>query len=210
MKIISPELKINTDHTIGFCKTSNNSDYIFVPIPKNASSHTEVILQNQCDMWAEDNFILNKRLSSKKKIVVLREPYSRYISGLVEYLYRAKIKYDDLDFNDLLKTFMFDEHTLLQIQFLKDIDTDDCIFLKLGNTYSVDLSHLIHHKLRIDQKFVGKELKYNKTVDIPKKIAMLHKLTEYLDNHEKAMLSLKEYLAPDYNLFYNVKFYNNR
>lgn len=213
MRIVAPELKIHTDHDIGFCKTGVNSDYIFIPIPKNASSHTEVILENQCDIGIEDNFILNQGLLSKKKIVVLREPYSRYISGLLEYLYRAKIKHDQVDFDDLFKKFTFDEHTSLQVDFLKDIDTDSCIFLKLGSNYSIDLSHLIQHKLHVDQKFPGKNFKgfkYNKTIDSPKKIAMLNRLTEYLDNHEEIMLSLKEYLIPDYNLLNSVRFYNNR
>jgi predicted RND superfamily exporter protein len=67
--------------------------------------------------------------------------------------------------------------------------------------------------LHIDQKFPGGEFtgfKYNKTSNTPEKVAMLDKLTEYLDNHEEVVLSLKEYLIPDYNLFNNVQFYNNR
>jgi hypothetical protein len=212
MKIVAPELQIHTGHDIGFCKTGVNSDYIFIPIPKNASSHTELILKNQCDIVTQDNFILNQSLLSKKKIVVLREPYGRYISGLLEYLYQNRIKHDQVDFDDLFKTFVFDEHTLLQAQFLKDIDTDDCIFLKLGKTYSHDLSHLIQHKLHIDQKFPSKNfmVEYNRTIDAPKKVMMLNKLTEYLANNERVMLSLKEYLVPDYDLFSSVKFYNNR
>jgi hypothetical protein len=213
MKIVAPELKIQIDHTIGFCKPGWNSDYIFIPIPKNASSYTEVILGRQCGMSTHANFIRNPMQLSKKKIVVLREPYSRYISGLIEYLYRAEISCDQVDFDDLFKTFAFDEHTSLQVQFLKDIDTDTCIFLKLGSSYSIDLAHLIQHKLHIDQKFPGKNFKgfrYNKTSNKPEKVAMLDKLTEYLDNHEEVVLSLKEYLIPDYNLFNNVQFYNNR
>jgi len=144
---------------------------------------------------------------------VLREPYKRYISGLIEYLYRAQISYDQVDFDDLFKTFAFDEHTSLQVQILKGIDTDTCIFLKLGSSYSIDLAHLIQHKLHIEQKFPVGEFRgwiYNKTSTKPEKVAMLDKLTQYLDNHEEVVLSLKEYLIPDYNLFNNVQFYNNR
>ncbi len=215
MKIVAPEIKIQTKHAIGFCIQGWNPDYIFIPIPKNASSYTENILNLQCGMNTDvpNNFISNPIFLYKKKIIVLREPFKRYISGLIEYLYRAGISCDQIDFDDLFKTFAFDEHTLLQVQFLKGIDTDTCIFLKLGNNYSVDLAHLIQHKLRIDQKFLGREykgFKYNKTANEPKKVAMLDKLTEYLDNHEEVVLSLKEYLIPDFNLFNSVQFYNNR
>lgn len=225
MKIVAPELKINdvypvngippkvTVYDIGYCKTGTSSDYIYVPIPKNSSTHTQNVLKTRCDIGIEDNFILNQELLSKKKIVVLREPYSRYISGLIEYLNRNKIEHDRVDFHDLLKTFIFDAHTLLQVQFLNDIDTDSCIFLKLGSTYDGDLSHLIHHTLQIDQKFTSKNLKsflYNRMADKHKKMIMLNKLTEYLANNEEVVVSLKEYLAPDYDLFSSVKFYNNR
>lgn len=215
MKIVAPEIKIQIKHDIGFCKPGWNPDYIFIPIPKNASSYTENILKLQCGMrtHVSNNFITNPMFLYKKKIVVLREPYKRYISGLLEYLYRAQISCDQVDFDDLFKTFAFDEHTSLQVQFLKGIDTDTSIFLKLGSSYSIDLAHLIQHKLHIDQKFPGGEFtgfKYNKTSNTPEKVAMLDKLTEYLDNHEEVVLSLKEYLIPDYNLFNNVQFYNNR
>jgi len=219
MKIVAPEIKIQIKHDIGFCMPGWNPDYIFIPIPKNASSYTENILKLQCGVTTKvpDNFITNPIQLSKKKIVVLREPYKRYISGLLEYLYRAQISSDQVDFDDLFKTFAFDEHTSLQVQFLKGIDTDTSIFLKLGSSYSIDLAHLIQHKLHIDQKFPGGEFTgwrynrtYNRTSTRPEKVAMLDKLTEYLDNHEEVVLSLKEYLIPDYNLFNNVQFYNNR
>ena len=159
----------------------------------------------------------------------MREPYERYISGLLEYLYRAQISCDQVDFDDLFKTFAFDEHTSLQVQFLEGIDTDTCIFLKFGSSYSNDLMHLIQDKLHRNQKFQfpGEEFtgrRYDETSSAPEKVAilnnetssapekveMLDKLTEYLDNHEEVVLSLKEYLIPDYNLFNNVQFYNNR
>jgi hypothetical protein len=234
MKIVAPEIKIQIKHDIGLCMPDRfgwKPNYIFIPIPKNASSYTKRIWKLQCGMTTKvpDNFITNPIQLSKKKIVVLREPYERYISGLLEYLYRAQISCDQVDFDDLFKTFAFDEHTLLQVQFLEGIDTDTCIFLKFGSSYSDDLMHLIQHKLHRNQKFKfpGEEFtgrKYdetsstpekvailnNKISSAPEKIAMLDKLTEYLDNHEEVVLSLKEYLIPDYNLFNNVQFYNNR
>ena len=196
-------------------------NYIFIPIPKNASSYTKRIWKLQCGMTTKvpDNFITDPIQLSKKKIVVLREPYERYISGLLEYLYRAQIfgqiSCDQVDFDDLFKTFAFDEHTSLQVQFLEGIDTDTCIFLKFGSSYSNDLMHLIQDKLHRNQKFQfpGEEFtgrRYDETSSAPEKVAMLDKLTEYLDNHEEVGLSLKEYLIPDYNLFNSVQFYNNR
>jgi hypothetical protein len=215
MKIVAPETKIQIIHPVGLCMPAWNPDYIFIPIPKNASSYTKRIWKLQCGMTTNvpDNFITNPIQLSKKKIVVLREPYERYISGLLEYLYRAQISCDQVDFDDLFKTFAFDGHTSLQVQFLEGIDTDTCIFLKFGSSYSNDLTHLIQHKLHRNQKFPGGEFtgwRYNRTSTRPEKVAMLDKLTEYLDNHEEVVLSLKEYLIPDYNLFNNVQFYNNR
>ena len=231
MKIVAPETKIQIIHPVGLCMPAWNPDYIFIPIPKNASSYTKRIWKLQCGMTTNvpDNFITNPIQLSKKKIVVLREPYERYISGLLEYLYRAQISCDQVDFDDLFKTFAFDGHTSLQVQFLEGIDTDTCIFLKFGSSYSNDLTHLIQHKLHRNQKFQfpGEEFtgrRYDKTSSasekvailknetsiVPLKVEMLDKLTEYLDNHEEVVLSLKEYLIPDYNLFNNVQFYNNR
>jgi hypothetical protein len=219
MKIVAPEIKIQIkNHDIGLCMPDRfgwKPNYIFIPIPKNASSYTKRIWELQCGMTTKipDNFITNPIQLSKKKIVVLREPYERYISGLLEYLYRAQISCDQVDFDDLFKTFAFDGHTSLQVQFLEGIDTDTCIFLKFGSSYSNDLTHLIQHKLHRNQKFPGGEFtgwRYNRTSTRPEKVAMLDKLTEYLDNHEEVVLSLKEYLIPDYNLFNNVQFYNNR
>jgi len=69
MKIVAPEIKIQIKHDIGFCMPVRNSDYIFIPIPKNASSYTENILKLKCGIATNvyDNFITDPIQSSKKK-----------------------------------------------------------------------------------------------------------------------------------------------
>jgi len=96
-------------------------DDLVIWIPKNASSSIRK-LGNNIDLF-ENSFI------PKKNIIFLRDPYLRWKSGIVEYMFRHKKMHSVLKNIDKIE---FDEHTVPQTKFF-DIRAENNIYYNLDS-----------------------------------------------------------------------------
>ena len=98
-------------HPLGWCLT--NGEQVYLPIPKNASTSIKQGLK----AWESANYA-NKRCPLPG-FVVVRDPISRWFSGVAEYARRNEQDYDRLlDFVEAGGWPVFDEHTMRQSDFI--------------------------------------------------------------------------------------------
>ena len=98
-------------HPLGGCLT--NGKQVYVPIPKNASTSVRQALKG----WKSANYA--NRRCDLPGFVVVRDPISRWFSGVAEYAKRAEQDYDGLlDSVEAGGWPVFDEHTMRQSDFI--------------------------------------------------------------------------------------------
>ena len=128
------------DHLIGRDFTySPDGKYVHIFISKNASGFIRGRFLEAG--WQKKD----KHVSKEHAIIVYRDPYDRWISGMAQYLYNL---YKDSE-PDLLKNESFvlhlfsspivDDHTEKQIYFLQDIDLNNSTFMLLGSNINPTL-----------------------------------------------------------------------
>ena len=210
MKIVAPKFGIGY-HEIGYCITSPDTDYAFLPIPKNSSTYTENIFRLMCGWEDFGNILYHKNIRDKKKIVTLRDPYKRYVSGLIEHFYRngSHLKFNDENFQYVFNHFAVDTHTELQVIYLNDIDTENCVFLYMDQNYDKTLRKVIESTIKkpyiLHKK---KNIVVNSTSGNEVKKRMYDSFSKYIATNKNKLTLLREYLKPDYELMRQIKFYN--
>ena len=188
---------------VNICSTDLISDFVFLPIPKNASNWVySFFKQNDWKHYRYDD----GEIADKKKLIVLRDPTERWCSGLTQEVYVNKI---DLNLNDstvvdeIFTKFNYGLHSHTQVSFLQGLDLSDCYFLKFGPNLKNDLF-----------KFARTEMKLRPFTHIPDKGGsdsddiFKNKIVELLNSNPKYQTALREYLHEDQELFDNVTFYN--
>ena len=119
-------------HHYGECMSHWDSEYMYVYIPKNASSWTKPNLKDFG--WEFYNYHTDKL--HKHALVVLRDPIERWVSGIAEYftLYHPNFDTWAADTFDLIfDRISFDDHTERQVKFVHGLDTDNCTFFEFNN-----------------------------------------------------------------------------
>ena len=107
-------MRTYAEHPYGLNWFSKEANLAFVNIPKCASSTIKYILK-------ERGFKLTNTVQKGiPAVAVIREPYSRYISGLLQYWRRNLKKEVSLEewVSGIKEVEIFDEHTEKQILFL--------------------------------------------------------------------------------------------
>ena len=146
----------NRGHSIGEGMVSPDNKYFYVNIPKNSSSFIKSRLTEIG--WEYANI---KDYPNATPIVVLREPISRWVSGISEYLFMYHLPIIDnlcepfnYDFYPLIgeklgmgllfDKITFDDHTERQCMFLTCIKSlNDCIWLKTDSNFNKNFSELL-------------------------------------------------------------------
>ena len=222
MKIVAPKSRL-ARWELGRCTSENDTDYIYVPLPKCASRYTMQILNYMCGWTETGNFLLNKELSEKKKIVVVRDPLERWLSGIVHHFHLRDIDMVDENVPYIFNQLVLDPHTELQVKYLEGLDTDQCVFFLLDDTYKDKLKHFIVNVLNKNYTFWNKRgednpywgavtteknklLWHNTTDGKPHKKHNLTRLKNHIDNPEY-MQRVQKYLAPDYAFIQSLEFY---
>ena len=115
-------------NSFGLGMKNPTNDLFYKQIPKNASSMIRKVLHTM--NWQYELFDEHIIADGFKTIVVLRDPFERWISGITEYLtlYFPNKK----DLNDDLLEFIcshvtFDDHTEKQIYFVNNLNKNDCV-----------------------------------------------------------------------------------
>lgn len=192
---------LNT-HTLESCWYHNEKNIAYINIPKNASSWAKVFFES----YGWYNTTLRELPQQPDKfIIILRNPIDRWISGVVEFIHSNHITLNNEVFKTISSIFKLDIHTSHQIDFLNNLDTDNCIFLKFDNTLEKNLSHLI-----VDLGFdlIDNNIPKLNSIDLDFEKQYIRKqLTDLIDSSVQATL-IKYFYFEDYSLWKNIKFYN--
>jgi hypothetical protein len=211
------------EFSIGDGFISPDKKYFIFKIAKNASTFLSqnLLLLN----WEIANYKDYKE-SNVKTIVILREPISRWVSGISEYLYiyhyeAIKSIVDPLIFecfpllgeklglSIILREIIFDDHTERQCSFLENVNINETIWIKFDKDLNKNLSFLLdsigikNNLLNADR--VNSKEKLNYDALLKKK---LQELFTHIVSIEKFKVHLEEKMWCDIELYNKVKFYN--
>ena len=207
MSVINSDLRnywTHKGHEFGLCLTNPNKSLYYINIPKNASTFIKHEFERLG--WEYSNYYDYN--SSKKIIVVLRDPVDRWISGITEYL---KLYYPNLntlscDFMDHIFTqITLDDHTEKQIYFINGVDLDKCIFLKVNYNLGHNLNKVLS-ELDINNNFDSISKEYVSDIS-EKHLKFKKQILKYIDDRPEVILNIKKHFAADYNLINQIKFY---
>jgi hypothetical protein len=118
---------VKRGHTLGGGMITPDKKYFYLNIPKNASTFTNNVLNdNGWEFWNISDGVF------KEAILILRDPVERWISGITTYI-NLWILYNEYnsdqfitDYNKLVERFIFDtvvfdDHTMPQSFFINNI-----------------------------------------------------------------------------------------
>ena len=188
--------------TIGSCLVSpENHDYVYIDIPKNASSS---IKHAFADTWEWKNFIADESILSKSTeiIVILRDPLTRWISGITQY-FESNLKIDlDLSNDALVKivfnTVQFEIHTTSQTNFLFNMNkyVPKCVFFMCDTNLTSNLNDYFRN--RIDR---------NVSIQHLHRPPPNNEFIEFVKNNKQHQQQIKDYFQRDYDFINSVQFY---
>ena len=186
-------------------------DVVYIPIPKNSSSYIgKLVLANN---WKVANF-LKTDLTNKKIIVVLRDPVSRWISGMAQYLCSAIVSQgytaDTIidNWNPVMESLIFDrvifdDHTEKQLYFINTIPKESCVYFNGVHGIGESLQKYLHeHNINLN---ISVDIELD---DNPQHKKLVNFLKAVLDQDTKLIDRLKEVYADDYKLINEVTFYD--
>lgn len=208
--IVSINYNYHPGHKFGQGQISPCRNYNFIHIPKNASSQAKKIFKD----WQWSNYY--NLDSSTKHIIILRDPTSRWISGIAEFLIGKNSSLGSLnsdasinDINFLLNTKMFqnllfdfvifDEHTLPQSCYINGVKLSDAVFFY----YDSQVFEKIAKFANIDYEPTWE----NQSLTNPKKQAIVNKLKKLLSDNTVLRQKIDKNYFADHQLLDRVKFY---
>lgn len=193
-------------HTFGACMTTLDNNLMYVQIPKNASSWTKPNLR---DLGWEDFNYHYDHLYKKHALVVLRDPVSRWLSGICEYfaLYHADINIDEFNktfYELIMEQITFDDHTEQQHYFIEGLSHSNITFFFCDDDYRLRFGTFIQ-ELGVENKYHRYE--YQHTTDGSPIRSKFKKIFETLLLEPKYLSKIKDYYKKDYELINTVNFY---
>jgi hypothetical protein len=220
-----------------------NTNYVYVNIPKNASSW----MKNNFGGWFY-NFRTNKFFDQNLPenlpsmadmkiilensnppvyVIILRDPIERWLSGAAQPFFEYLP--DDPDFfmnysDDLIfNTIVFDEHTVPQTMFLKNMDLSRVVWFDCTDNLTDQIVAWSKDKFDIKPKPASdyKENAYKiSKLNIPQRLDVdplkwtmmqcIDALKHRLFSNPEHVKKLKEFYKDDYALRESVKFYGTR
>ena len=195
-------------HTYGQCHTRDDSDYLFVNIPKNSSSWTQTLVAHWC-LWEPHNYYDQPELLDKIALVTLRDPVNRWISGIAEYitLYHPRLECSEINATMLDWIFdrvAFDDHTERQTLFIENLNLDKIVWFWCDQDYNANFSNFLLSVGELNETYVM-SAPINESKTNSKKII----ITEFFKNHLKNstyLNKLQQYYRSDYQLIKSVNF----
>jgi hypothetical protein len=205
---------------------------IYVNIPKNASSwtkhHTPGYLFNYRTKTFCQDFDGSKwseHLNNDQYIVILREPINRWVSGLAQYLYGwapdHSLHINNVDWNMIFDTVVFDSHTYRQCNFIQGIDHSKIIWLRCDDTLSKNYSKIIEQFTGTPVDLITPDQDPNNVFNVTKKIKptvtelfttesqqnIVDRINEKISSNPDYLNKLRSYYHEDCKLFESVNFY---
>lgn len=164
MKIWAPVREHYHRHPYGSCRviTEQDQDWVFVNIPKNASSW----MIRAFGRGHEANY-LDAAKRPRHYVVVLREPVDRWISGFAQVQVGTAPWHDShyhrRGWDSVFDQVVFDNHTEPQVSFLSGLDTADITWFRFGADLAADLAAWSQHHVKLDllPLIMGADNEYN-------------------------------------------------
>lgn len=195
-------------HVFGECMSHPDSEYMYVYIPKNASSWTKPNLQDFG--WEFYNYHTDHL--NKTALVVLRDPVDRWVSGIAEYLYLYHKDFVISDLNKAVRELVFDkiafdDHTERQLYFIEGLDISRCIFFKFGPEYKSQFSDFLN-TLGMANKYHSYANQHVSDAS-PERKRFKEFFKRELEN-SKYLNKVQDYFREDINFIETVKYYGTR
>ena len=170
--------------------------------------------------WLKEYFTSNgfetiepRKLRLHHKLVILREPLERFFSGVncIEGLTSKFI----LQPKTILLRYGSDPHIKAQSDFLRNVDLNNCTFIKYGPNIVDDVQHFLKEHNTV-MHFTPPSIWFNKpTVSEynnlkdadASNLALRKLLNEVYENDPFVHQIVDHHLKNDYNLYNNVKWY---
>lgn len=194
-------------HTFGECMSNSNTNFMYVHIPKNASSWTKPNFKDWD--WEFYNYHTDN-LYHKHALIVLKDPIERWLSGIAEYFF---LKHSNFDSAQINKSFLdiifdrvaFDDHTERQVLFLQNLDKSNCTFFYCDQSYRHKFSNFLNNN-NMHNKYYNYDYQHV-TANDPLRSKFKKLFSNILENNSKYIQQLKWYYASDYHLIESVNFY---
>lgn len=192
------------DHNFGICHVLKDSKVAYINIPKCASSITKAVFNG-----SQRNYLIDD-MSDYRFFVALRDPYQRWLSGVIEWIERHHIvKIADTDvfqrhefIKFLLNARSLDSHTEHQVHYLAGLDHSKIDFLRVDKDYSQTLWKYMNEKEM--PLYNIKKIGTSNVSTLAKKTAQ-KALHEMIDKHYQS--DIKRKLFIDNNFIDRVQFY---
>ena len=177
---------------------TNSLNLGYVNIPKNASSFIKEELLSLG--WQFGHYHGH---TGTIKLVVLRDPVDRWCSGIAQFYglyFQDKKRLTDEELKLIFDLVVLDDHTEKQGYFLNQIDTDDCVFFKFGETLNKSL-HTFLNQYNINNTFLVR------TIPTFSNLPIKSQIKQELISNEKYVKRIQQFYHQDYALINQIKFY---
>lgn len=177
-------------------------------IPKNSSSWTQTLLAHWC-LWQPYNYHTQPEILNKTALVVLRNPISRWVSGICEYIELYHPDFNPSDVNSLTLDWIFDrvafdDHTERQTMFIESLDSSKIVWFLCDSTFSKTFEQFLFSVGAINNTYKAAP-PINTTTDNARKIINTQFFNEQVKN-PKYLSKLVQYYQDDFKLINSVHF----
>ena len=214
----------------GECLLRQNLDcnYIYVNIPKNASSWAKIQFNGRPHNYISDPV-------DGQYVVILRDPVTRWISGAAQAFSGCSPQsphfFLNIGFNAIFDHVVFDEHTAPQTMFLDEINHDRTVWFNCDsgiteNWNSWIIANNLVQQLTISTRDVNKNSYNISALAMPQSFyewpsgeslhtgwtqqQIIDTLTDHLNTCPIHLEQLKNFYKKDYELIQSIRFYDAR
>jgi len=196
----------------GRCHSHADAKWFWVNIPKNASSFTQTLLAHQL-LWYEMNYHLDD-LKDKTPMVVLRDPITRWVSGITEYINRYQHNFETHTVTDQLldwifDTITFDDHTERQHYFVQNIDLHRSVCFYCDHLYQDKLISWMESVNLVPSQFEIPDCVYefaHETNQSERKRQIAKYFADVISAEPKYQTKLRQHFYTDYELIGSLSF----
>ena len=227
---VSPDIHIYGMSILKWCDADHRS-YVYINIPKNATNwikhnfHGTEFNYRTDTFHQPPEFFISEQTKDlwrqrKRFIVVLRDPYTRWISGLAQHLSGYEPDHpkfiSNLNWNNVFDQVIFDNHTEPQVKFIEGIDPTKTVWFNCDSNLRYNFLLAWSRKFNdipspdsVNNKDLDFENMYNVTNKNLVKKNIAEQITNVLDNNPRWQQRIRDFYSEDYKLINSVEFYNS-
>jgi hypothetical protein len=210
-------------HRVGTFYVSNQYPICYIPITKNAHTWATSYFVDMLNwkMKHDECMKIYDNLSWKvmssiqyhRKIVILRNPIARWLSGIVQYFYTHfddNVEISDNIINYLFSKIHFDEHTLPQINFLHNLEVASIDFFDMDDNLDYNLNSYLQNKIPNEYVPIPTTLRKNKISGKMIQDKLLYdRLRKSITYDIRLRQKIQDFYKQDYELLESIKFYGS-